>query len=80
LVEEASLGRWDLRKDSEECRSMPVNAKKLEVGILAIKRLHAWHVRKEKKSGKEVIVTGEESEKRVGPVGLRGLHHHPGGS
>lgn len=34
---------------------MPVNAKKLEAGILAIKRLHAWHVRKEKKkTGKEV--------------------------
>lgn len=48
-VGEASLGRWDLRKDSERCRSMPVNAKKLEAGILAIKRLHAWHVRKEKK-------------------------------
>lgn len=62
---------------------MPVNAKKLEAGILAIKRLHAWHVRKEKKKnwqGSEVIVTGEESEKRVGPVGLWGLHHHPGGS
>lgn len=50
-VGEASLGRWDLRKDSERCRSVPVSAKKLEVGILAkaLKRLHAWHVRKEKK-------------------------------
>ena len=36
--------------------------------------------KKKKKSGKEVIVTGEESEKRVGPEGLWGLHHHPGGS
>ena len=36
--------------------------------------------KKKKKSGKEVIVTGEESEKRVGPEGLQGLHHHPGGS
>ena len=53
LVGEASLGRWDLRKDSEECRSMQLNAKKLEVGILAIKRLHAWHVRKEKKKKRQ---------------------------
>ena len=50
-VGEASLGRWDLRKDSERCRRVPVSAKKLEVGILAkaLKRLQAWHVRKEKK-------------------------------
>ena len=34
---------------------------------------------KKKKSGKEVIVTGEESEKSMGPAGLWGLHQHPGG-
>lgn len=41
---EASLGRWELRKGSERCRSVPVNARKFEGKILAkaLKRLHAW--------------------------------------